>query len=650
MSSMPHPSRSQADHVKQPLDLSSLTADYDIVGELEASADSRTYIATRKGDAAKRRDDQTGVLITVIATPDGDEANALTHLAADIKLLARTPHRRLTPVIEGRWLGDDAFAVVTQRTTDPSLAQRLASGETFTNTRIAAILREVNGLLEWAREQKIVHRAVPASGVFLEPGTDRVRVTFAIRPIKRLHRSDAHDDARAIATLATAMLTGDADPLAHEGQTLAELRPDLPERLGEATDALLGGKDDGTAPDVAAYLALIGMADPVAAGEAERERIRTDILEEQRAEREKLAAERAAFEQQAAAERASFERTMAQEREKLEAERTALQKAATREREELQRAVTAERAQLAATRAELERTVAAQRAELERAAARDRQEIAALRESLRAAGEREIERKRQTALEDIVDTHEDPLDDERFVAPTFAAPVLAPLDQLAFDDDSPLMRDDDIVFAPPAEEPTPAIVEPGAPATGTRAPRRRSMILAGSLAAVLVLVGITASVLGSREPAAAPRARAAVSAVAPGKVDSVRVAPAAPVAAAPKPAAAPAAPLPTDSASLRAASRWLDSLREAHPVHLAAPTRTAREVPVQRPATTVGGAAVAPLERSPAVRAAMERARAEPRTPTMADDPFFIPGSAPPPHRDTVVRRDTARPPDPTTP
>src|SRR3979409_1577546 len=112
-------------------DLSSLETDYELVGELTGSGDARSYMATRKGEETKRHGDQTGVVITVVTTPEGDEANALTHLAADTQLLARMTHRRLIPVVEGRWIGDDAFAVVTQRITDPSLAQKLATGEKF---------------------------------------------------------------------------------------------------------------------------------------------------------------------------------------------------------------------------------------------------------------------------------------------------------------------------------------------------------------------------------------------------------------------------------------------------------------------------------------------------------------------------------------
>ena len=99
----------------QSYDLSSLSAEYDIVGEQGSTDDVRRYLATRTGDTGKRRDDQPGVLITVFQTPRGDEANALSHLAADTQLLARLAHRRLIPVVEGRWLDDDHYAVITRR-------------------------------------------------------------------------------------------------------------------------------------------------------------------------------------------------------------------------------------------------------------------------------------------------------------------------------------------------------------------------------------------------------------------------------------------------------------------------------------------------------------------------------------------------------
>ena len=102
-------------------DLTALENDYEIVGEVRGPGGVRAYTATRKDAGVKRRDDESGVLISVVTNPDGDEGNALSHLAADTKLLAGMTHRRLLPVIEGRWVGTDAFAVVTQRTTDSSV-------------------------------------------------------------------------------------------------------------------------------------------------------------------------------------------------------------------------------------------------------------------------------------------------------------------------------------------------------------------------------------------------------------------------------------------------------------------------------------------------------------------------------------------------
>ena len=478
-------------------DLSALNDDYDVVGEITGTGDAHSYIATRKGEGTKRRDDQTGVVITVVTTPEGDEANALTHLAADTQLLARTAHRRLVPIIEGRWIGDDAYAVVTQRITDPSLAQKLATGEAFSNPRIAAILRDVNSLLEWAREQKVVHRNITVDRVFLEPKTDRVRVSFAIAPIKRLHQSDADDDARTIAKLAMAMLTGEVDPQAYEGQSLTELRPDLPEQLDATIHALLSEKRTNNAADLPAFLAMIGMADPLAQGETERDRIRAEILEEQRAEREKLASERATFEAEMATGRANFEREMELEREKvaahradleraaeaerarLEKERADLERAVTTERDKLQRALTDERAALAATHAALERAAAEQRAEVERVAALDRQRIEELRAEIRREGELEVEKKRQTALEDISDDTAT-YDRAELATPLFIPPVNVPLEPLMFSDDTPVMQDEEITFAPTREEATPiAMPEEEAPAVVAveSTPSRRKWLL-----------------------------------------------------------------------------------------------------------------------------------------------------------------------------
>ena len=604
-------------------DLSTLANDYDVVGEVGGSGDARSFMATRKaGSGTKRRDDTTGVMITVVTPPEGDEGNALSHLAADTKLLAGTVHRRLLPVIEGRWVGDDAFAVVTQRTNDPSLAQRLATVEKFTTTRVAAILREVNGLLEWAREHNIVHRGVTMERLFLEPKTDRVRVSFSVAPIRRIQQSDAQtDDARTIVKLAMAMLTGVADPTTYDGKTLSDMRPELPERLHEATAALLEDKRAHTQADVASFIALVGMADPLYQGETEAQRIRAEVLEEQRVEREKLAGERAEFERVMMEERAAFERHMADEAAKYEKfkaderaayekfksdERAAFEKAkaaerdrAAKEKAELQRVAEAERAALLARRTELERAVEEQRRELERVAIEDRRQIDALRTELKAAGDLEIERKRDAALEEVTDT-ESTLDAEGFATPSFVGPMLVPIEAYEFDDDNALMRDDPIVDIPIDEvaPPEQVVLEPASvlPPIGppvVTAPRRRWLIPAG-LAAVLVLAGASAIAINARQAPAKPGVR-----VQP---------PVAKVVETPAPVVAPLVsivPLPTVSAAAPAAS--------------SAPATVANSSAVKAP--VLSDSATAALERRRAAAAKAEAlAAAERRARRIARD------------------------------
>ena len=526
-------------------DLSALENDYEIVGEVRAAGGARTFTASRKDTGAKRREDQSGVLISVVTTPEGDEGNALAHLAADTKLLAGLTHRRLMPVVEGRWIGTDAFAVVTQRTTDPSLAQMLVTGETFTTPRIAAILREVNGLLEWAREHNIVHRNVTADRIFLEPKTDRVRVAFGVAPIRRLKHVDAEsEDARTIVRLTMAMLTGSEDPATYDGASLGELRPDLPEQLRDATAALLDERNAHSASDVAAYLALVGMAGPLAAGETEAERIREESLGEQRTERDKLASERTIFEQTIATERATFERAMEEARTNFDQLMESQREKFAKDKAELQRAVTAERAALVTKRAELERVVAEQRREMERVAAEDRRRIDALRAALERAGDLELEKKREAALQEISDA-ESALDGAEYATPLFVPPVMSPLEELAFDDDSVLMRgeeEEDVVAPTPVVS---ALSDPSAETTAVPAhdaSDRRKWLVPAALAAFVAIIGISAIVLGRRETQTPP-----VMAPAPKQVVAQTTAPVLPPPAVPLPSPAEITAAPADT-------------------------------------------------------------------------------------------------------
>src|SRR5215204_473669 len=390
-------------------DLTNLTGDFDIVGEVGSGLRTQYLIATRKTPPGKRRDDKDRVLVEVVHPPEGDESHALDHLASDTKLLSGLRHRRLVSIIEGRWLGPDAFAVIREYVDDPSVADLLARGNPFTNTRIAAILREVHGVLQWVREQDVVHRQVTPDRLFLEPTSDRVRVTFGAGPLQRVRTTDpTTEDVITVVKLAVAMLTGGITEDEAEGRSVAELRPDLPDRLFEETERLL--KEPATDEELTLYLALIGMADPVAEGETERDRIRAELVEEQRIEREKLAAERADLDRLVAEERQKLAQegeelrgAFAQDKAKLEREFAAEQRLLAAERVEMQRIIAQERAELQAKREAMQKMLGERLAEIERAAAEDRAKLEELREKIQREGEQELERKRSAALEELDD-------------------------------------------------------------------------------------------------------------------------------------------------------------------------------------------------------------------------------------------------------
>ena len=196
----------------KPQDLSALEDSYSIVGELSARDNIRSYLATRTSDGLD-------VLVIVEDAPAGDAGNALTHFAADANLLASQSHRNLIPIHDGRWLGENSFALVTARCAAPTLATLVARNESWSYPRIATILHEVNGLLEWARKQKVVHRTLTLDTIHVEPDTDRVLVSFVAQPLTRQGPPGAEGDARTIAAglIARADEAGEVRPRRHRG-------------------------------------------------------------------------------------------------------------------------------------------------------------------------------------------------------------------------------------------------------------------------------------------------------------------------------------------------------------------------------------------------------------------------------------------------
>ncbi|HYC51896.1 MAG TPA: hypothetical protein VEB19_12360 [Gemmatimonadaceae bacterium] len=326
---------------QQTLDLDTLNDEYEILGELAARDDARTMIARRKDSGAD-------VQITVVTTPEGDEGNALSHLASDTKRLMQVRHRSVMPLVDARWVGTDAFAMVSERVHLPTLADvLLRRDEGFACPRVALILQEINAALEWARAEKIVHRGVNLDTIYLEPGSDRVLLSFAMRPLPLAEMPGPDSDARTIATLARAMLTRSVADPERDSLPLGEVRPGLPDRLIEQTEQILQLDRNSTVPDMSEYIAIVAMSDNLKRSEMECAETTRKLLDEERVARDKLEAERVAAEQ-AAAEQA---RLFHDEREQFAREREKMLAEIARERDNVAR----ERALLEQERSEHER-------------------------------------------------------------------------------------------------------------------------------------------------------------------------------------------------------------------------------------------------------------------------------------------------------
>lgn len=318
--------------------LDALADRYEIIGELGGRRGSRSYIA-------RRTDTGADVLVSVFRQPEGDEGNALNHLASDANRLSESSHPNLVPVHEARWLANDTLALVTDRVRHPTLEEMLIRrNEEFSCPRVAMVLRDINGALEWAREMKIVHRHVDPSSIFVLPGNDRVMLSFVLRPLPRADMPGAEDDARTIAKLARAMLTRSVADPERDQVPLGELRPGLPDRLIQQTDVLLHPDANEKTPDVSEYIATVAMAEALKRGETECAETTRKLLEEERIAREKIEGERAATER-AAAEQA---RLFQLEREAFAREREGILAELQKQRDVLER----ERALLARERAE----------------------------------------------------------------------------------------------------------------------------------------------------------------------------------------------------------------------------------------------------------------------------------------------------------
>ncbi len=333
-----------------PPDLRGLENDYDIRGELRGTAGARYYIGSRRQDGAE-------VAITILRAPKDGGNNALSHFASDVQVLTDHRHPAIPRVIEGRWIGNDAFAVVTERVMGTTLGELLERGERFSSPRAAMLLQGVSGVLDWARENGIVNRGVTPESLWIENDSNGVRVSLVPAPVPVTGVSDAGGDARTIARLAWAILTGHphAD---EETRSIGEVLPNLATRVANDTDAIIRGKDHVDEPDIGRYLGTLAAADTLKAAEVELAAQKEEFQEAHAREIRKCELQRQRVEQHAAeqlailaGERDEFERAMSDERAATNAEREQMRSALA----ERQRHLAAVRAELDQQRTELER-------------------------------------------------------------------------------------------------------------------------------------------------------------------------------------------------------------------------------------------------------------------------------------------------------
>ncbi|HVX39996.1 MAG TPA: hypothetical protein VHB25_10520 [Gemmatimonadaceae bacterium] len=377
-----------ADQTAAP-DLRPLENTYRITGEVRGTDDARAFIARRTANGEE-------VLITVVRAPRGEGSNALNHYAADTKLLSGLSHPNMPRVFEGRWLGNDAFALVTERPRGETLGELLSRDERMSFPRIASVLQDVKGVLDWARDNGVVHRGVTVDSLVFERDSAQVLVSLLPTAIGIDAVPGACDDARTIGRLARTMITG--EPLERDdlARPIAELRPDLSARVAEETDRMVACANAAEAPDVSAFIGVVAMADALKEGEDTVDHLKAEFAAEKQADRERFDAEMNACRQDAAEQAAAF----------------------AAEREEARRRIQENETQLAAERAQYDQ----ERIEFDRACEELAQQRATFDEE-RSAFERERDAwiEERESLESRLAAAEQALAAERERAATAAA-------------------------------------------------------------------------------------------------------------------------------------------------------------------------------------------------------------------------------------
>ncbi|HTI64649.1 MAG TPA: hypothetical protein VL524_14070 [Gemmatimonadaceae bacterium] len=362
---------------RETVDVAALSDTYQVIGELRGG---RLYFA-------RRRDNRTEVVVRVVRSSETGANNALAHLASDVQLLRTLTHPHMPRLLDGRWLGTDAFALVSERIYGTTIQEILDRGERFTNPRIASLLEDVYAVVGWARAHGVVHRGVTPDSIIIERDTNRLFVSLGPTPIPMTGVPGEAADARTIGRLAWTLLSGSPPDVSGE-TSLVELCPNLAMRVLDETEKFVRLRDDAETPDVGHFIGIIAAGDVLKQAEVELAAAKDEYVEWRENEIQKYEAQRVELERQVTEkvaaleeERRAFEKTASDERASIEADRVQME-SAVRERQEKLATV---RAELDRQREALERRLVnleAQRAELVRL----RDEAAALGASARIRG------------------------------------------------------------------------------------------------------------------------------------------------------------------------------------------------------------------------------------------------------------------------
>lgn len=217
------------------------------------------------------------VTTTELTATTAAERTALTHLAADARMLTINTHPGVAPVVEARWLAANRLSIIRSRVQGSTLREALDAVGPMPEPRVVEVLTDVGAVLEWASRAGVVHRHVSSDGVCFQKGKGRTIVSFGLPPALDGERAISADetpflfercaDGATLARLAYEMLTahrpGDASV-----ESLQAVRPETSPQMIAAITAGLQCTTGGPVLSGRQFLAMLAGSGAPATGAA----------------------------------------------------------------------------------------------------------------------------------------------------------------------------------------------------------------------------------------------------------------------------------------------------------------------------------------------------------------------------------------------